>query len=344
MIPNQPNALLNQLARVFKTITMTSATEFLVNNERSRAEPPYVMQQLQAFRPEMPKHVLRLQFHLYQTAYCQNGESNAPVAESPTMDAAFVSQLAAVSATKDRWEAGWTAEAIDPNGYLTAIRYANRQRFPSGQYRFSGQQPSQAGQLVEVFFSGHSTSIQPGFVYILGEELSQIEDDTNWLRIYFNIQVDGAVTLVRKVSTLLNQFCIPFKLKLLASPVVFQRVDSAVLFVNRRFYRPVLYLLTRVIPDISSVLDKATPLFSKRLYAGVGLAEDPGNGESFGLNRCLLLAQAVWGAYERGDQSSDARIEELKRLFADQRLSFGAPHLSANKEDHYVANGRWHCE
>jgi hypothetical protein len=344
MIVDQSHSLLSQLTKVFNTITVTSATEFLVNHERPRTEPPYVLQQLQGLRPEIPRHFLRLQFQFYQTAYCQNGESNAPVAESPTIDATFVSQLAAANATADRWEAGWTAEATDPNGCLTASRYAIRQRFGLGQYRLSGQQFPQTGQLVEVLFPGHSTSIQPGFVYILGEELSRIEDETNWLRIYFNIHVDGAVTLVSKLSRLLNQFCIPFKLKLLASPVVFQRVDSAVLFVNRRYYRPVLYLLSRVTPDISSVLDEATPLFSKRLYAGIGLAEDPGNGESFGLSRCLLLAQAVWGAYERGDQSSNARIAELKRIFADQRLSFGAPHLSSNKEDHYVANGRWHCE
>ncbi len=56
------------------------------------------------------------------------------------------------------------------------------------------------------------------------------------------------------------------------------------------------------------------PLFTRRIARGVGFAEDP--GESFGQNRCRILAEAMMTSRE---------IEEVRRRFAAHGLSLDAP-------------------
>jgi hypothetical protein len=53
-----------------------------------------------------------------------------------------------------------------------------------------------------------------------------------------------------------------------------------------------------------------TPVFTKFLAPGLGLAEDPGQGDSFGQHRCRLLADAMILAYEQGKK---AAMRECKR-------------------------------
>jgi len=88
---------------------------------------------------------------------------------------------------------------------------------------------------------------------------------------------------------------------------------------------------------VSSHLRPATPLLTLKLHDGIGLAEDPGNGESFGMNRSRLVAQAVWDGYARGMQSEEARMAEVAIQFQRHGLSLDRPHLRAASADIYEA-------
>ena len=72
------------------------------------------------------------------------------------------------------------------------------------------------------------------------------------------------------------------------------------------------------------------PLLDQRLHDGIGLAEDPATGESFGMSRSRLIAQAIWDAYARGQQSEESRMLELAIQFQRERLSLDQPHLRAD--------------
>jgi hypothetical protein len=82
-------------------------------------------------------------------------------------------------------------------------------------------------------------------------------------------------------------------------------------------------------------LKAETPLFSKPLAHGLGLAEDPKTGENFGTSRCRLLAEAVCKAHERGLDSAEARWNEVIAAFAAAGLSLDRPHLNPGSTDRY---------
>jgi hypothetical protein len=116
----------------------------------------------------------------------------------------------------------------------------------------------------------------------------------------------------------------------------FNRTDSAVLFLNKRFYRIVAELLVDIYEEIKDSLGAETPLFSKQVAPGIGLAEDPNNGESFGMNRCRILAEGIWNGYTKGLQTLEARLDEVARQFGFYGIALESPYLNAGAIDQYI--------
>ena len=76
-------------------------------------------------------------------------------------------------------------------------------------------------------------------------------------------------------------------------------------------------------------LGPATPLFARRLRAGVGQAEDPAGGESFGQHRCRIVAEGLWNAYVEQASTREARLACVVAQFERHGLSLRRPHLNA---------------
>ena len=70
---------------------------------------------------------------------------------------------------------------------------------------------------------------------------------------------------------------------------------------------------------MASCLRPRIPAFTLALAPGVGLAESPATGESFGEHRCGLLADGIVGADERGVPPGEARVEAVIESLADKR-------------------------
>jgi HopA1 effector protein family len=68
------------------------------------------------------------------------------------------------------------------------------------------------------------------------------------------------------------------------------------MYIRKEAYPAVVNLLGRIYPLIAPFLKPGTPVFTKPLAPGIGLAEDPGQAESFGQHRCRLLADGMIGA------------------------------------------------
>jgi hypothetical protein len=117
-----------------------------------------------------------------------------------------------------------------------------------------------------------------------------------------------------------------------------------VLFISRRWF----HLAADVAAEAHAALNGAgtgklmaegTPLFAKPLARGLGFAEDPGNGESFGMSRCRLLAEALWSAWSRGVTDPADRLAEVERWFASHGLSLERPWLNRFSTDFYELPG-----
>jgi hypothetical protein len=103
-----------------------------------------------------------------------------------------------------------------------------------------------------------------------------------------------------------------------------------VLYVARRHDRLVRELLEELAAGLDARhLGPATPLFTRRLRAGVGQAEDPAGGESFGQQRCRIVAEGIWNAYAGQAPTREACLACVVAQFARYGLSLRRPHRNA---------------
>ncbi|HEX3581829.1 MAG TPA: T3SS effector HopA1 family protein [Thermoanaerobaculia bacterium] len=271
--------------------------------------------------------VIDLQTRIYDEAYCRPLGTRVDPPANPT---SMIEPLSAANAGRDRWESGWSVVQMMPNGYLSARKGDLSGTFAPGEF-------SANGGACNVLFARESRTQQPGFYIVNGEAAAPSGSESRMTRIYWHISEEGAVPLTRAITTVLNRYEVPFRFKTLSYSGVYTRNDSAVLYFAARYYQIIARLLPSIRGEVRRFLRVSTPLLTARLYDGIALAEDPGTGESFGMSRSRLIAQAVWDAYARGTQSEESRMMELRIQFERNALSLDRPHLRGASADIYEA-------
>jgi hypothetical protein len=289
--------------------------------------------------------VTQLQNLFYEHCYCRRFKGEAadtPAARADTPAAqpsgqGLIEAISAANTSREHWDAGWQLMQTLPSGQIVAVKGAMTRMAWPGEFHGHGSPGMQLlpGAGISLFAPRESRTPQPGFYFAFGEALADQQEDYGIVRFYWNVTADGVAPLVGAITPALNHFAIPFRFKCLYLPELFDRSDAAVLYVAKRHYRIVATMLQDVHRAVRPRLKSATPLFSKRLAYGLGLAEDPGTGESFGMSRCRLLAEAACRAHERGLYSAEARLEEAAGAFAATGLSLDRPYLNAGSFDQY---------
>jgi hypothetical protein len=161
------------------------------------------------------------------------------------------------------------------------------------------------------------------------------------VRFYWNLRSEMAAPLLAALTGRLNGEGVAFRLKVVNDPGRYSRCDAGVLYVGRGDYERVRKVLLEVYPAVSPGLKPATPALTKRLAAGLGLAEDPGPElVSFGMSRCLILADAIIRAAEQGLRGPEQRLEVVRRRFAEDGLALESPYLNGGSTDSYTFHHR----
>lgn len=320
--------------RLFRAIVVRSPMEYELAGRRHQV-PPFGAGQSpmwSAYSTGQPPLVVDLQMRIYDEAYCRPLGTRI---DPPANPDSIIESLSAANAGRDRWESGWTLAQMMHNGHVLARKGDLAATFAPGEFAAAhGGHPSPNAPL-HVLFARESRTQQPGFYVVNGETPAPFGADSRMTRIYWHIDETGAVPLTRAVTTLLNRYQVPFRFKTLSYSGVYTRADAAVLFFAARYHQVVARLLPSIRGEVRDALRAPTPLLTCRLHDGIALAEDPGNGESFGMNRSRLVAQAVWDAYARGMQAEEARMQELAIQFERTGLSLERPHLRASSADIY---------
>jgi hypothetical protein len=279
---------------------------------------------------------------LYRHVYCRPFSGRLAATREAARadqvpDTGLAGRLAAANTTRDRWEHGWSITQVLPGGQVLARRGGASRTLWPGQFlsRDGPGAPPRPGGQISLFYPKESISLQPGFYYVFGETPEDESHGFGLVRAYWNVAGAGAPQLVRLLSARLNRFHVPFRFKCSVVPSEFERTDVAVVYLSKRFFPIFADLLGDIHPELRGHLGEAVPLFAKRLLAGVGIAEDPGNGESFGQHRCRLLAEALWNCFLSGNQSLSARLAEFDRLAGTFGVDTRHLHLNAGSLDTY---------
>jgi hypothetical protein len=160
---------------------------------------------------------------------------------------------------------------------------------------------------------------------------------TRWLRLYWNVDHRGAIDLMARASAYLNRVKVPFRLKVLLD-VTIRRRDAAVLYVPRERWDAAGDVIADAYDALSpsGVLQPETPLFTKAVRPGIGVAEDPDTGASFGTHRSGLVARAMGRSYLLGHREDTQQWGMLREEFLLEGLSLSAPYLNAGSTDRYA--------
>jgi HopA1 effector protein family len=281
--------------------------------------------------------VTQLQQLFYDWCYCRRLGAPATRGLTSAPDPGFIETLSAANASRDRWDAGWQIQQMLPSGQIVVGKAAMTRMVWPGEFLGHGPPgaPPRPGTEISLRAPKESRTAQPGFYFVFGEALADQQEDLGILRLYWNVTAAGAAQLVGGLTGALNRFGVPFRFKCLSMAELFDRSDAAVLYIAKRHYRIVTTLVADVHVAVRPSLKAETPLFCKPLAHGLGLAEDPKTGESFGSSRCRLLAEAVCAAHARGLDTAEARLAEVATVFAAGGFSLDQPYLNPGSVDRY---------
>ncbi|HEX8171896.1 MAG TPA: T3SS effector HopA1 family protein [Thermoanaerobaculia bacterium] len=323
----------DDLRRLLRAVAIRSPMEYELAGRTFKVAPFGAGTQWGVWQSAQPPLVGDLQMRIYDEAYCRPLGTRTEPPLQP--GASLIEPLSAANAGRDRWERDWIAVQVMPDGHVMARRGELSNLFAPGEYATPGRTPPAPGAPLNVLFARESRTQQPGFYIVNGETPAPSGSESRMTRIYWHIAEEAAVPLTRAVSTLLNRFEVPFRFKTLSHSGAYTRADAAVLFFAARYYQIVARVVPSIGAEIRAWLRPEVPLLARKLFDGIGLAEDPANGESFGMNRTRLIAQAIWDAYARGMQSEESRMQELAIQFQRNGLSLEHPHLRAASAEIY---------
>lgn len=275
--------------------------------------------------------VWQLQQHLYERCYLGRGQE---AAASPQALTDMTPALAAANPGADRWDVGWIIRRIDANGLTWVARQGKSRTVWGGEF-LSTQvgMPPRVGADVSLFVAHQSTTMQPGFYFTFGDTLGDQLDEVAILRFYWNVSADEAPVILRSLADGLRRYTVPFRLKVLSAREFYPRPDALVLYVGDRYAR----LAGQVCADAHRATDamagRTVPLFTKKLADGLGAAEDPGNGESFGMSRCRVVAEGLWNAFVGGVSETDAVVTVVREHAKRYGLDPERPYLNPRSPD-----------
>lgn len=268
---------------------------------------------------------------IYHLAYVQ---PSMP-AQLPDTDLSACIQQA--NSGTSRVESDWMLTETLNDQAILASRHGKTRRFQPGQYFAPDSDfPLVPGSRIVVRHDSGSQTQQEGFYYCFGDGRQEPNDKSPVVRLYWNVRLAQLTLFVRLLTAALNRYQIPFHFKITSHSRDFNRADNAVLYIAERWFRVTALALESVLPYLQTALDPQVPLFTKRLAAGIGFAEDPGNGQSFGSSRCQLVAAALQAARRPNEPIAiaDAEIQFL-RLIEQAGLRADALYLNPGSQDRY---------
>ncbi|MEQ8756493.1 MAG: T3SS effector HopA1 family protein [Coleofasciculus sp. G1-WW12-02] len=258
------------------------------------------------------------------------------------VDVGFYERLHESNRGDGYFDADWLVLREESDGSLAVSKGGVRLHIERDKHLQYDHRTAVIGDLVAILMP--KNLVQNGFYMAVGNQgLNRVEDaqvQSVTVRIYFNLTPDGAVAVMASLTQRLNEMGIPFSFKVLYNPKDYGRYDSGVLYFDKRDYQKVRQVLLDVYGENKSQFQPEIPLFTMQLAPGLGLAEEPNqkfaSQESFGMNRCQIVANGLLEACYNGEHSPESRMKSILGQFSLLGIDLDYVHLNANSEHIYT--------
>ena len=291
-------------------------------------------------KPGEPPIVIPLHQHLYERFYCRLDQTGAGTdaskgseTENLQSPAEFLEELRSANTGREISRSEWMLHSFTASGQAFVTCGETIHLAEAGDFSLRQQDDSTPPAIESVLFRKERISRETGFYFGMGETPADAFDRTLVSRFYFNLPASQAAEWFRQITTIFNRGQMPYTMKCPMLPQAFERSDSCVLYVPRRYLQMVLCLLPPVLQRLRQHLRSEVPMFSRPLIPGVGFGDDPGTGESFGQHRMRLVARGLCQAQQNGATTSLQKREHVAQQFAAHGLNLDAAHLSPGAVD-----------
>ena len=325
-----------QIASLIGALRVVPPFQYRWFGELSQKPPRDVLARVDALT--LRRHLIgQIQSRLYQQFY-QHGiaipanEQSRP--RSAEDESEFVRLLSLANQGDGSWQRGWDIVSRFETG-VWAVNDGPVVWVPTERLRIENKTTQWPEGAASVMMPKEFPKRSPGFYLAQGDEGVHSAPDDKLVRLYWHPSASGAAMLVESVTAHLNAENVPFQFKLLNHPAAYRRNDAAVLYIAKGDLQRASSLIPLIYSEVRGRLLAGIPALTRRLAPGLGLAEDPRNGESFGLHRCRLLAEAFVGAAMNGIESAAGLVEVVGERFRAEGLVLSRPYLNPGSIDDY---------
>ncbi|MEH2362410.1 T3SS effector HopA1 family protein [Nostoc sp.] len=348
--------LLDVLQDIVRKIEIKSDFSIHHSDYKPLELPSEAVERFQKMPTQMQQKYLSLQLRSFLYGIYYNGSMRSALAldgegnglpldlENNTVlgvDVEFYKRLHESNFGEGYFEPSWSVLREERDGSLAVTKGGLRLHIERNKHLQSTEVTAVVGDSVAIHMP--KNRVQNGFYMAVGNAgFSRIEDvkiQPVIVRIYINVTPEGAVAVMGSLTQGLNELTIPFSFKVLYNPKEYQRYDSGVLYFDKRDYEVVRQVLKTVYQEHQLHFKSEIPLFTKQLALGLGLAEEPDQKfavqESFGMNRCQIVANGLLEAWQQGDDSPELRIQAIFGEFYRLGIDLQRPYANANSEDIY---------
>ena len=253
--------------------------------------------------PDVPPDAVALSAWLYGGWYLNLRapavEHGPPIAEEIDLVAA----LDAAHAASVRFEDGWIADRVSSTGRVEGVYGTRRRLLGPGQYVVFGRGGASAEPGDRLRVQGSLASVEHGF-WVARTWPFVEHPEADLTRIYVNARLRACGAAVGLLTGALEETRTPYGLKVNLQLRQAQRADAVVVYVPRDRFGSVRPQLARVAAALSAAgyLVPATPRLTAWLHPGIAAADGRAGGESFGQERCAVIASALVGV--RGERAT----------------------------------------
>lgn len=269
---------------------------------------------------------------LYMLKYCDSRTNGHTSSATEIID--FVNSLSRANSGTGSIDYGWKIQCNDQCCHFTVSKFGISLRVHVNDLDnfCKSENATITGSEVGIRVPKEFRFLVPGYYMALGNATHPTLGTLGGgvIRLYINLSAETAATFIEITTCFLNERLVPFRAKVVNDPNGFHRRDAAVLYLMSSSISHSLELVRMFENRFGEKLRPNIPLFTKPASRGVGLAFDPGGGESFGQHRCRLAAIGLYEAFCRGATSPEARWRILRETFSNNGVDPDAPYRRSN--------------
>lgn len=246
----------------------------------------------------------------------------------------LVDALRAAHVDTGRWLDNWTVRAVSNRGRVL-VATGDRQRVLHRVDVLASTRtclPPRVGDTVRVTARRDYLDEEGGFWFAPGGAWDEAAVPPRLVRVYWHVTRVGAPALVHHLSRALDAAAVPHSVKVARAEPAADRPDAAVLYLEEEHADAALVAAARAHAAVARHLRPGVPRLTLELAPGVGLAEDPGTGESFGQHRCRVVAGALTRA---GDRSVEEAASAVLAAFVAEGIDPARPHARPGSDREY---------